>query len=464
MLHAADGAFLDRGLVWQPAHEDNVIVREPREELPPPGVGVTEVAVLVAGGTTGAGYVPIASMQPAASPDGVAFTSQVVGLQPLLAVPASDVVGADGRILVDLLAKDGVRPFLNGENHLVWRDGEPIDPFVVSVRASAEGGGEVEFLRREVFNEGRSLREMDPLQRLNSGRGPTGFDGYASWPDWALAALSPRERALREGPRFPFRWLRDREAVLQTALADALTAPDPTREDVDAAVSYAERLRLVALPEGTTIGWLTILLHYGHTVSGEQPASAVDDPVLAALGSRLGFTLTAGGARRGEPNGRWLITYGKGVMDTDALSDAVFGELYVPLDVTVAAGERMRLDREWRFPAGMTDVLAAFACRFDAPFWARFTVDGGTRSSGTTVVDTLGEQEARRYTYTSTGLAGVEGFEGAFAVDAIPDGAVLTWSASWSAETGSAAVAALSFTAAAAGDMTAALQAHVTPG
>ena len=35
--------------------------------------------------------------------------------------------------MLDLLEKNGTKPFLNGENHLVWHDGEPIDPFILAI-------------------------------------------------------------------------------------------------------------------------------------------------------------------------------------------------------------------------------------------------------------------------------------------------------------------------------------------
>ena len=63
-------------------------------------------------------------------------------------------------------------PFLNGYNHLVWRDGEPIDPFVLAVL----GPDGTAVWQREIFNEGKRLMEMSPLQRLYSSRGPCGLD------------------------------------------------------------------------------------------------------------------------------------------------------------------------------------------------------------------------------------------------------------------------------------------------
>ena len=72
-------------------------------------------------------------------------------------------------------------------------------------------------------------------------------------------------------------YLAQRSKVLVKELRsrlDDLDGQDPTRDAVDAIISIAERLRLVASPRGTTIGWLMALLHYRHTLSG--PMTAID--------------------------------------------------------------------------------------------------------------------------------------------------------------------------------------------
>ena len=90
-------------------------------------------------------------------------------------------------------------------------------------------------------------------------------------------------------------YLAQRSKVLVKELRsrlDDLDGQDPTRDAVDAIISIAERLRLVASPRGTTIGWLTALLHYGHTLSG--PMTAIDPaeiPLLRQLVERTGLPI-----------------------------------------------------------------------------------------------------------------------------------------------------------------------------
>ena len=221
---------------------------------------------------------------------GVQQVAGVSGLEPV------ETLVADG-LRVTLRSKDGRMPFLNGYNHLVWRDGEPIDPFVLAVL----GPDGTAVWQREIFNDGKRLMEMSPLQRLYSSRGPCGLDtNLRNIPPWALASLGEQEREQLANPGFPISYLKQRAGVLAGALTASLDAPEWSRDAVDRVVSFAERLRLVAAPSGFTVGWLRILLNYGHTVSGEQVAA---DPALPAgltTATGLKLQLAPSGAEHAE--------------------------------------------------------------------------------------------------------------------------------------------------------------------
>jgi hypothetical protein len=309
--------------------------------------------------------------------------------------------------------------------------------------------------------------QMDPLQRLLSSRGPCGFDfDLGDIPDWALAMLSEEERRLLADPRFPISYLAQRAGVLREALQASLGNGDPTRASVDEVVSFAERMRLVVTPRGTTVGWLTVLLNYGHTVSGTL-ASAPTNPLLDALGERVGAELSVQTANRTRPNGRWMVTYAKGVMDTDALSDVVYGELYVPLTVQPADGP-VSFEHSWRFVPGMEEIVASYACVFDDPFWAQFDVEGDKRKivlpdGKTTITETLTQQGEAEYSYSAVGVPGISDYTGSFAVTTDPDAATLAWTTTFRADDAKSLVEMLTINAGAAAIMGATLAQHFSP-
>lgn len=473
MLHAADrGRWLDRSLVWQDHDPGRTIRREPEAALPRLGVDVVEAALLVAGGSFQAGYVPLQVMQSrgAVQASGVQQVLQVHGLLPLVSLGAGDVVGEGASLGIDLLDKGGAKAFLNGVNHLVWQDGEPIDPFVLAVSVQPAAGDPGLGFSREVFNEGRSILAMSPLQRLYSSRQPCGFDfdrGHV--PAWARASLSADQQALAGGGAPPA-YLEARAAALGPALAEELASPERSQAVVDRIVSFAERLLLVSVPRSTTVAWLGVLLHYGHTVSGPVVAGPEADALLSALGTRtgLGLQLRQGDGRK-APNGRWLVRYTKAMMDTDALADVVFGELYVPL-VAVAGDEPVRLGYSWRFPATVAEAVAAYACHFDRPFWADFQVDGDVRRldlpGGGEVVESLEAAGPDHYEYRAIGIPGTTEHRGSFTLRPPEGGSpevVLSWEVAWGWDDADALVAALVLVASAAADMEAALRAHFGP-
>ena len=124
-----------------------------------------------------AGYAAIPVVQGATAVQGgrIAQTLEAPGLSEVASVPV--------KLRFDLEAKNGVRPCLCGNNHVIWHDGEPVDPFVLSVWAD---DGRLA-LRREVFNQGKSLLAMTPLERAFSARWPIAREaGSAHIPEWAL--------------------------------------------------------------------------------------------------------------------------------------------------------------------------------------------------------------------------------------------------------------------------------------
>ena len=472
MFHPADGdRRLDRALVWQDTDPERTILREPRAELPALGVNCADVSLLVAGGPVTAGYVPLSVMQStgAVQASGVQSVLGVQGFDNLLSLTPEEILGEGRQLRIDLQRKDGRPPILNGYNHLVWQDGEPIDPFVLAVLADPAAGaasGRELLFQREIFNNnGLRLLQMSPLQRLESSRAPCGFDATSNISDWALARLTEEERELLASDGFPISYLSQRAGVLASALAAELGANgDPSQEKLDAIVSLGERMRLVSVPRGTTVGWLTALLHYGHTVSGVLAAPAAENPIFSAFAERLQLGLAlAEGADRTAPNARWLVGYTKGVMDTDALSDFVYGELYVPVTVQ-PTGEPIALSRTWSFPESMSAAVSGYACRFAAPFWAQYQVSGDERTTklpdGTVLTDTLQTQEADSYTYTTTGWDGVTDAAGTFTLTAPAD---LTWSFSFKATDPQVVVAVLAAVATAAQQMEVAMAAEFSP-
>jgi hypothetical protein len=457
MLHAADdpGVF-DRSLFWQPESSPGAIVREPRAQLPPLGVDVLAADLCVTGaGPASSGYVPLSQLSSsgAIQTSGVQQVARVDGLLDLAPLDAADLT-------VSLLAKDGRTPFLNGYNHLVWQDGEPIDPFVFAL---FDDGRPV--WQREIFNEGKTLLDMAPLQRLLSNRGPCGFDpDLGHIPDWVLATWTPEQRALLADAGYPISYLQQRADVLAGELAASLDAGPWTRTTVDTAISFAERLRNVASPRGTTVAWLTILLNYGHTLSGTvtSPTGDVLPPGcdLAGMGLRLAPT------GRQTPNGRWFLTYTQGLMDTDALSSLLYGELYVPL-VANPGPDPVVLSHDWRFDPGLEATLTLAGTRFDDPVAGSYRVDGNTRTrtlaDGSTVTDELTASDGSSYAYTCGGVASVTDWSGRWSVARTDDAVVLTWRTAFVTTDGPAAVGLASDFAQTVAAATAALTARFAP-
>ena len=460
MLHAADGDghWFDRALVWQPevAAPANVIRRGPHDKLPPVGVRVQGLDVLVAGADGAAnGYAAIGSANStgAVQAQGIQQLPYVDGLDGVEALPLDP-----GGLRISLLSDEhGRMPFLNGQNHLVSQDGEPIDPFIIAL---LDGNGSPIY-QREIYNEGKALLEMSPLQRLYSLRRPCGYEPDLNGvPAWALEMLSPKERELAVDPDFPWSYLNERAGVLLEALKAVLDGPERNRATIDAAVSFAERLRLVANPRGTTVGWLPLVFFWGHTVSGKMTLGANGLPALADNASGLKLALAPPG--RATPNERWFVTYNQGYHDTDALSSMVYGELFIPLVVSPAGGP-LTFTHRWTFASGMREAASAFAARFDKPLWPGFQAEGDVRTitlaDKTNLTEKLSSQADGSYRYTGSGDQGIVDYEGSFAVTDVG----LTWTTTFTPADAAATVRMFSIFASAASAMTAVLSKEFTP-
>lgn len=467
MLHASDtDRTFDRALVWQD-RQGNVIRRGP-DGLPPLGVNCTEIALMSVQGSAQVGYVPLGVMSStgAVQTSGVQQQLKVGGFAEVDRLTPAQIMGGDRKIRIDLLRKDGSVPFLNGLNHVIWQDGEPIDPFILSVSADADDGGadRLSLFRREIYNEGTSVFEMEPLQRTLSSRAPVGFDSVGNIPAWARTALPPGLLKAMQEPSYPINYLNARAGLLIEALSKALDRQSRSRELVDEIVSLAERTRLVSVPKSTTTGWLFALLHYGHSVSGALSFEASKNPLLDALEERTGIKLQVTTGDRTQSNTRWLMSYTLGAMDVDALSSFVYGELYIPLEMGEDQGPITRA-KTWSFPDPIRSAVVDYACRFDKPFWATFNVQGNKRSTrladGTLITETLVHQGDSGYEYKLSGLSDVTNYTGSFKVSGGESGRVsLTWSVTFEAGTEPALLGVLDTLDGAGSAMGSALREH----
>jgi hypothetical protein len=385
-----------------------------------------------------------------------------------------EILGAGRKLRVDLREKNGVKPFYNGMNHLVWQDGEPIDPFILRMTADpvpqspdpvlqeAPAYPPSLVLQREVYNRNLSLLEMTPLQRLLSSRGPCGLQrNSGSIPEWAFPAASLPD--LQD----PNAYLAQRAEVLLDALSAHLAASGDSQQDADQTVSFAERLALVTTPGPASLVWWSYLLHYGHTLSGDVALGDGLTEVISAFAAQTGLQLGVSytGARY-APNSRWLVKYACGVMDVDALSNLVFGELFIPVTIAQAPGP-IKLAERWAFPASMQDVVSAFGCQFSKPFWADYQVAGNTRtltSAEGTIVETLQPPTSvSAYSYTLSGLAGVTSCQCRFEAAVTGAETALTWSAVLSCSDPARALNAVAWVSGAGQSMKAALMKYFQP-
>ena len=433
MLHAADeNRVFDRALVWQNTNPEKNILREPRAKLPEIGINLVDLELQIPSvGGAQAGFVPIQTMSSsgAVQASGVQQELEVTGMNTLAHFSNKEIVGENANIRFDLLEKDGIRPLLYGDNHLVSKDGEPIDPFIISVMDNDYN----KLFTREIYNDGLSMEAMNPLQRLMTSRWPSGFDNIGNIPEWLLDHLPESSRKLLElGPGdISAAYLGKRAQVLYNAMEGTLKVKEKTQTWFDNLISFAARLKLITFPRGTTVAWLRFLLHYGHTVSGEYTQGVIKNPIKELIAKRLNLDIDFEPQKvksRTDSNARWLLKYTQGVMDTDAISEMVFGELYVP--VTIKPNRKpYKSGMEWNFSPGMMKAVTIYTCNFDKPFWATFDIQGKTRKTrlqdGTLINETLIKATKTGYTYKAEGVPGISNYQGEFEAKEQKDGSVI---------------------------------------
>lgn len=213
-----------------------------------------------------------------------------------------------------------------GENHLVWTDGEPIDPFHVGIVAKSGNEEFKPLLSRSVIDSG-IFTDFSPQQRAVAGRDPIfeqlAENGVCNVPEWATKN-HPTWQQMRDESlvrrRLPF--LRD---LIKQQLSDESNNPD----DAYLIPSLTERARVVAtrgyegkstFPDrgGNTLHrWKNGYCFYSHFVSAKNIEGDLNfvDPSLELASKE-----------------RWIIRYALGSCDGDAGGLVHFyGELYIPV-------------------------------------------------------------------------------------------------------------------------------------
>ncbi len=506
MLHADDYSngtyrYFDHALIWQGNDDkdeiENKIIRDTGSSGPQLGINLAEVSLLVTDGAANAGFVPLREMNSLGAVQTTGFQQDlnVQGFLELSTVKAESFT--NGNICLNLRTKGESSPFLNGLNHIVWKDGEPIDPFILAVYQE-QVGDNIELFQREIFNtdpeenQEKTLLEMSPLQRAVSSRGPSGFDDYVNIPDWAQVNFSQEMKDQIGAPEYPMNFLENRANYLLEELASGDLSQgnlqDLNRDQTDKIISLAERTRLISIASilrGTTIGWLTALLHYGHTVSGKL--GEVDDaenPIFSKFADDTQLQLGQNHSieDRNQPNARWLTKYTKGVMDTDSLLDFVYFELYIPVKPGIDGDVSFNFTKAWTFPEEIQDAVKEYGCRFENPILAdSYTdIESTTRTRNESVfgvefTETKGTFDDSSYEYSSEisldGGSSVTIQPGKFELTSIPNDLVqLKWTVNFTVSGDdesakyNATVLAAQFFAKDAQDMTTAMENHFGPG
>ena len=426
MLHASDwNKKLDGSIAWQRTDPDTTIQREPVGEVPMLGIKCVDVSLLVTDSIARAGYKPLDNMSPSGSlKDAEAeYDLAVEGLYELFNLKCKDILENGQEIQIDLLEKNGSKPVLTGLNHLISRDGEPIDPFILAILLKSSSDSQVTktdlLFKREIFNQDLSFQEMTPMQRALSSRWPCGFDSYVNLPEWVLDQIPQNERNLLSDENYPSSYLIARAKVLAKSLSLKLRN-EYSQKDVDVAVSFAERMLRISVPRGTTVGWLRILLNYGHTLSGRFSGKS-NNTIFEAIEKSTNLRVTfVDDSNRDNPNSRWLVHYTLGIMDTDALPNLAYGEVFIPVSI-IQTDKPVKLVKRWKFHLQIRPAISEYACRFNNPFWDRFEVMNDTRIFHflkERITERLEASDNEHYTYSFTGFNGISDCKGLFRINA----------------------------------------------
>jgi hypothetical protein len=444
VTHPADGTrIFDRAIYLQP--DAKAIVRSPitdpdhvkvNDTMPALGVRATEIALVYASSDFAASLTPLGS---ANSVQGNSWQLMVSldGITELAILKPSDVTGSPTiPVSVDLPpSPNGDRPVLLGENHLIGRAGEPIEPYHLKICWDKDG---TECIGRSVFNgNGTAYVDYTPSQRAQSGRVPIGFDGVSNMESWVKRSL-------------PTNFVPDVSNLIPhrignlTQLLHHEIQTQNTPNDVEI-LSYAERIRTLTRKAKISNGWYSVALRYGHTVSGNMFAHSSDNKLTQAVTTATGIPveLVVNNQQRDSLNNRWLNTYALAAMDTDALALLNYGEVYIPLNVSALPGgltaySLVHFSHVFTFPnAEFESSLVHYGATFSNCYWIEagcMFPDSTTRIilyQGTT---NLTEQSvsvnSSGYTYSNTGFANVSSYEGSFYVthDTAHPGLRLTWS------------------------------------
>lgn len=213
----------------------------------------------------------------------------------------NEFIGAN----VDLLDS----PKYEGRNHLVSEDGEPIDPFHLSITST---DGKIVMTRKVLHTI--SINEMKAVDRRMSGRFPT---------RGASASVENCSRNLKriQIVKSPLQFIEDRIKALEADLKG--------REHEISAEIESIKFRLAGLydtlkssqgiPVRTGVRWTRFFFDvtYNHTLSGK---ASVDTSK-----SSLGFKI--------DGNKKWQIKYQMGFYDSDALAGYTFGEILIPVNL-----------------------------------------------------------------------------------------------------------------------------------
>lgn len=196
--------------------------------------------------------------------------------------------------------------------------------------------------------------------------------------------------------------------------------------NVDKFISYAERARILnrANVNGTTFNWLRVFLQYAHTVSGLQfeGSDYSKNDIIQKLSAKTGLPLTLSQVKdRNMPNSRWLNVYCLAAMDTDALTNVVYGDLYIPLTLMeVNKDKEYKIEKKWIFPAGSRDIVYSFTSDFCKCFWVptgcACATDKHTRTINTpdaVITETYVKNNGDGYEYSLAGVDGASKYHGA---------------------------------------------------
>jgi hypothetical protein len=476
-IRATDNCTFDRSNIWQknPLKNGPTILRPPLHEygkrMPSVGVHLVDINLMSAVNSVVTKFSDVST-----DPD--QFNFGISGLNSLLHLKPSEVTGSkDKKIKVELMPDEERQrtPYLVGENHLVWRGGEPIDPFLLKIYLEKDGTNPSNStgpdLFRPVNNGGKTFMEFTPIQRAKSARALMGLGGGVP-PSWSHSEFSTllQELYATYGGNYIDYYYKDRVQLLGEELVKSLRHNSSAQSFIDELVSYAERryaYNTVQKKSKRNGSWLSWLANYGHTISGNIPTKdkkEIDysqNPILRKLSDLSGIPLTlkTSNSDRNVPNSRWFVRYVEGVFDGDAHAPIVYGDLFIPLEVVnmpsnqttsqTAEFKKIKFEKEWFINVG-DDIVRNAISNFSNCFWLpknnhcvmNITSSGETTRTITavtpygqtlTLLETLKPSSLNKNgcEYSGTGFPGIKNYVGRFIYN--PTDKKLKWEYEFSA-------------------------------